>query len=110
MKVRFGKERGHAEVDVGSTRVIAQTSCEVTEPHPNRPSEGIVQYNVDVSPMALPSCDPSRPSAAAVETHRVVERCLKESRVVETESLCEDLPACAHLTAKGNEILKKHRL
>ena len=38
--IKFGDEWGHAEVTIGSTRVLAKTSCEVVAPSESRPTEG----------------------------------------------------------------------
>ncbi len=69
-------------------RVMAQVSCEVTAPRQTRPSEGLVFVNVDLSPMAAPQFEAGRQSEAGVELTRILERCIKESRCVDTESLC----------------------
>eukprot|EP00040_Diaphanoeca_grandis_P004684 m.29745 g.29745 ORF g.29745 m.29745 type:complete len:349 (-) comp16153_c0_seq1:184-1230(-) len=88
VSISFGEELGHSEVSIGGTKAIAQTSCEIVVPSPNRPSEGTIRYNVELSPMAAPSFDVGRPSPKAIEIQRIVERVLKDSRAVETESLC----------------------
>eukprot|EP00038_Savillea_parva_P010531 m.190969 g.190969 ORF g.190969 m.190969 type:complete len:370 (+) comp18193_c0_seq1:195-1304(+) len=88
VRVAFGVARGHVEVGIGLTRVLAQTSCEVVEPQPHRPAEGVIRYAVELSPMAAASFETGRPSADGVEIQRIVERALRESRAVETESLC----------------------
>ena len=38
--------------------------------------------------MASPSFDVGRPSSSSTEINRTLERCVKESRAVDTESLC----------------------
>eukprot|EP00729_Bicosta_minor_P019280 gene19280-9170_t len=86
--IQFGDEWGHAEVTLGSTRVLAQTSCEVVAPSESRPTEGQIYYNVELSPMAAPSFEVGRPSALSVEVRRIVERGLKECKAVDCESLC----------------------
>ena len=68
--------------------LLAQTSCEVTAPSETRPTEGTIQYSVELSPMAAPSFEPGRPSPLAIELRRVLERGLKECRAVDCESLC----------------------
>ncbi|XP_062519156.1 exosome complex component RRP45-like [Corticium candelabrum] len=88
IKVQFGVERGHVEVHLGSTRVLAQVSCQTAKPQPNRPSEGQLFVNVELSPMASPSFEPGRLSEQTVEINRLLERVLRESRAVDTESLC----------------------
>lgn len=63
-------------------------SCEVVRPRPQRPTEGELVFNVELSPMASPGFEVGRPSPLATEIARMLERCLKESRAIDTESLC----------------------
>ncbi|XP_053399917.1 exosome complex component RRP45-like [Mercenaria mercenaria] len=88
LKVSFGVERGCCQVEVGETRVMSQVSCQVVEPKQARPADGILYINVELSPMACPSFEPGRLSDFGVEINRLLERCLKESRCIDTESLC----------------------
>lgn len=41
-------------------RVLAQVSCELVPPKPNRPAEGILFFNFELSPMAAPGFEPGR--------------------------------------------------
>ncbi|KAL4230579.1 Exosome complex component RRP45 [Mactra antiquata] len=75
-------------VNIGDTRVMAQVSCQVVEPKQARPADGTLYINVELSPMACPSFEPGRLSDFGVEINRLLERCLKESRCIDTESLC----------------------
>ncbi|KAL5012734.1 hypothetical protein ScPMuIL_011285 [Solemya velum] len=88
IRVTFGIDRGSCQVELGQTRVFAQVSCEVTVPKPTRPSDGILFLNVELSPMACPSFEQGRLSEFGVEMSRLLERCIKESRCLDTESLC----------------------
>lgn len=45
-------------------RVLAQVSCELVPPKPNRPTEGILFFNLELSPMAAPGFEPGRYVAA----------------------------------------------
>lgn len=47
-----------------------------------------MHFNVELSPMASPSFEVGRPSSVATVITRTLERCVKESRAVDTESLC----------------------
>ena len=51
--------------------------------------------------MASPSFEVGRPSSVATEITRTLERCVKESRAVDTESLCiiagEKVSGCGFL-------------
>lgn len=86
--INFGLERGCCMVDLGRTKVMAQVSCEVATPKESRPTEGILFVNVELSSMAAPYFDSSRPSEASAEVNRLLERCLKDSGCVDLESLC----------------------
>ncbi|XP_052077731.1 exosome complex component RRP45-like isoform X1 [Mytilus californianus] len=88
LKIAFGYDRGCCRVDLGQTRVLAQVSCEITSPKQQRPSDGVLFVNVELSPMASPVFEVGRMSDQGVEINRILERCLKESRCVDTESLC----------------------
>ncbi|KAH3830630.1 exosome complex component RRP45-like [Dreissena polymorpha] len=88
MKISFGLERGCCQVEIGETRVMSQVSCQVGEPKQARPADGTLFINVELSPMACPSFEPGRLSDFGVEINRLLERCLKESRCIDTESLC----------------------
>ncbi|KAK2169776.1 hypothetical protein LSH36_7g16089 [Paralvinella palmiformis] len=88
IQIKFGISQGCCHVTLGNTRILVQVSCEVTAPKQARPSEGILFVNVEISPMAAPQYEPGRLTEEAVELTRLLERCLKESRCVDTESLC----------------------
>jgi len=79
---------GKAEVQLGTTRVIAIVSAEIVEPFPDRPTEGFFLFNTEFSPMADPNFELGRQSEYAIELGRVVERGLRESRAIDTEALC----------------------
>lgn len=84
-----GAMGGHVEVQLGLTRVLAAVSAEAVEPFADRPAEGFFQINVVFSPMASPMFEPGRLNTDAnTEITRMVERALRDSRAVDTESLC----------------------
>ncbi|KAJ4461756.1 putative Exosome complex component RRP45B [Paratrimastix pyriformis] len=84
----FPHERGHAEVKMGNTRVLACISAEILAPYPDRPNEGILSFTTDFSPMASPAFEPGRSSERGIEISRVVERGIRETRAINMESLC----------------------
>jgi exosome complex component RRP45 len=89
--IRFQEERlGQVQVSVGKTRVMAVVSYEITEPYPERPTEGFLQFNTELSPMAGLSYTKQRggQSETSIEISRVVERALRGSRAIDTEALC----------------------
>ncbi|XP_002962048.2 exosome complex component RRP45A [Selaginella moellendorffii] len=86
--INFAREDGAVEVQQGETRVLAVVSAQLGTPYPDRPNEGSLVINTEFSPMADPSFEPGRPGELAVELGRVIDRGLRESRAVDTESLC----------------------
>ncbi|XP_002734834.2 exosome complex component RRP45-like [Saccoglossus kowalevskii] len=87
-KISFGQDLGHCEVQLGDTRVLCQVSCEIIEPRQNRPTEGGLYFNVELSPMASPLFEPGRQSEFGIEIIRFLEKTVRDSRAIDTESLC----------------------
>jgi exosome complex component RRP45 len=69
-------------------RILAQVSCEVQQPKPTRPNEGLLFINVDLSPMGAPHFEAGRQSELAVQINRLLEKCIKDSRCLDLEALC----------------------
>uniref|UniRef100_A0A672YJ59 Exoribonuclease phosphorolytic domain-containing protein n=1 Tax=Sphaeramia orbicularis TaxID=375764 RepID=A0A672YJ59_9TELE len=60
IKITFGTDYGCCYVDLGKTRVMAQVSCELVAPKENRPNEGIMFFNIELSPLASPIFEQGR--------------------------------------------------
>ncbi|NXY88980.1 EXOS9 protein, partial [Alcedo cyanopectus] len=88
IRISFGADSGCCVVELGKTRVLAQVSCELVPPKLNRPTEGILFFNLELSPMAAPGFEPGRQTELLVKLNRLIERCLRNSKCVDTESLC----------------------
>lgn len=88
--ISFGAEgaAGSVQVRLGETKVLAVATAELVAPYQDRPTEGVLQFFVELSPMASPAFEPGRPSEAAVELTRLLERALRKSGAVDVESLC----------------------
>ncbi|KAF3818663.1 hypothetical protein GH733_012080 [Mirounga leonina] len=72
----------------GNRRVLGQVSCELVSPKLNRATEGILFFNLELSQMAAPAFEPGRQSDLLVKLNRLLERCLRNSKCIDTESLC----------------------
>lgn len=68
--------------------MLAQVSCEVVQPKSSRPSEGILNINLELNPMAAPHFEAGRQSELSVQLNRLLEKCIKDSKTVDLESLC----------------------
>ncbi|KAH9545098.1 hypothetical protein CY35_12G031300 [Sphagnum magellanicum] len=86
--INFSKGDDSAEVQLGQTRVLAVVSAQLVQPYPDRPNEGTLAVFTEFSPMADPGFEPGRPGEMAVELGRIIDRGLRESKAVDTESLC----------------------
>ncbi|CAG9091571.1 unnamed protein product [Plutella xylostella] len=88
LQISFGSEYGSCIVSLGETRVLAQVSCEVVQPKQIRPNEGILYVNVELGPMAAPQFEANRQSDLSVYLNRLLEKCYKDSKCIDLESLC----------------------
>uniref|UniRef100_A0A7N0TIL2 Protein ECERIFERUM 7 n=2 Tax=Kalanchoe fedtschenkoi TaxID=63787 RepID=A0A7N0TIL2_KALFE len=88
LAINFGKVDGSSEVHLGNTHVMGFVSGQLVQPYRDRPNEGTLSIFTEFSPMADPSFEPGRPGEFAIELGRIVDRGLRESRAVDTESLC----------------------
>ncbi|KAF2678208.1 hypothetical protein K458DRAFT_349074 [Lentithecium fluviatile CBS 122367] len=88
LELTFGDEYGVADVQLGKTRVIARISVDVTAPLPERKFDGIFQIVTEFSPMASPAFEVGRPTDAEVILSRILEKAIRRSNALDTESLC----------------------
>eukprot|EP01134_Creolimax_fragrantissima_P001969 CFRG1969T1 len=88
IKLTYGTEYGHVEVQLGRSRAMCQVTATAVPPNEDRPTEGFVLYNTELTQIAAPHFETGRPSELAIEIGRVVERGLRDSRAIETEGLC----------------------
>lgn len=88
LRIYFGTDWGCCQVSLGETKILAQVSCEVQQPKPTRPNEGLLFINLELSPMGAPHFEAGRQSELAVQLNRLLEKCIKDSRCVDLESLC----------------------
>ncbi|KAL1870531.1 hypothetical protein VTK73DRAFT_2605 [Phialemonium thermophilum] len=88
LDLRFGDEYGVADVRLGKTRVLAKASAEVTIPFADRPLDGIFTIATELSPMASPAFEVNRPTETEVLLSRLLEKTVRRSGALDTESLC----------------------
>ncbi|KAI3791929.1 hypothetical protein L2E82_05795 [Cichorium intybus] len=88
LTITFGSEDGSSEVQLGQTQVIGFVTSQLVQPYIDRPNEGSFAIYTEFSPMADPSFETGRPTEFAIELGRIVDRGLRESRAIDTESLC----------------------
>ncbi|MGC8586072.1 MAG: exosome complex protein Rrp42 [Candidatus Micrarchaeia archaeon] len=78
---------GSAQVDLGSTRVLAGVKLEVDEPMEDTPNEGNLVISSELLPLASADYEPGPPSPEAIELARVVDRGIRAGNCVDMEDL-----------------------
>jgi exosome complex component RRP42 len=82
------KAEGSAQVTLGNTKVLVGIKIDKGEPFPDTPEEGVMTVNAEFLPLASPSFESGPPDENSIELARVVDRGLRESKVVDTKKLC----------------------
>ncbi|KAG2232668.1 ribosomal protein S5 domain 2-type protein [Thamnidium elegans] len=88
LSITLGSDYGHVEVHLGKTKVVAIVSAEVIRPYADKPTEGILIFNTEISPMAAPTFESGARSEEEVLISRIIEKSLRRSRAIDTEGLC----------------------
>jgi len=86
--INFPGGSGLVEVRLGSTKVVAVTTADLIQPFPDRPNEGNVNIVVNFSPIAAPNFEPGTMGERGMEIARIIDRGIRDSRALDTESLC----------------------
>lgn len=81
------KAEGSALVKLGKTQVIVGIKLDIGTPYQDRPNEGVLQVHAEFVPLASPSFEPGPPDENAIELARIIDRSLREPRVVDLEKL-----------------------
>ncbi len=79
---------GSARVKIGDTEVLAGVKLELSEPYPDRPDEGSIMVNAELTPLANPEWELGPPGIDAIELSRVVDRGIRESGAIDLKKLC----------------------
>jgi exosome complex component RRP42 len=81
------KAEGSAMVKLGDTHVIAGVKVGLSTPFPDTPNEGILIVNAEVLPTASEYQEPGPPDEDSIELARVVDRGIRESKMVDFSKL-----------------------
>jgi exosome complex component RRP42 len=81
------RSAGSAYVKLGRTKVVAGIKIESGEPFPDTPNQGVLTTNVELLPMAFPTFEAGPPNEGSIEIARVVDRGIRESKMIDLESL-----------------------
>ncbi|MGB9817401.1 MAG: exosome complex protein Rrp42 [Desulfurococcaceae archaeon] len=81
------KAEGSALVRLGKTQVLVGVKLDLGAPFRDRPSEGVLQVHAEFVPLASPSFEPGPPDENAIELARVVDRSIREPKVIKLDEL-----------------------
>ncbi|MFX1505148.1 MAG: exosome complex protein Rrp42 [Promethearchaeota archaeon] len=76
------KAEGSAMVKWGDTVVLAGVKAQIGSPFPDTPNDGVITVNLELSPISSPSFESGPPGPLAIEMARVVDRGIRESKVI----------------------------
>lgn len=79
---------GSARVRIGNTEVVAGVKIGTGEPFSDRPNEGVMMVNAEFVPLASEDFESGPPGEDSIETSRVVDRAIRESKIIDLEKLC----------------------
>ncbi len=79
---------GSCLVKLGKTQVLAGVKMSVMEPYPDQQDSGVISTNAELGPLASPEFYAGPPDEDSIETARVVDRGLRESKMIDLEKLC----------------------
>lgn len=82
------RAEGSARVLLGKTEVLVGVKVETGEPFTDTPNDGVLTVNAELVPLASPNFEPGPPDENSIELARVVDRGIRESKVIDTEKLC----------------------
>ena len=82
------KAEGSCLVKIGDTQVLVGVKMETGEPYPDSPEKGNLSTSCELVPLASPDFNAGPPDEESIETARVVDRGIRESKMIDFEKLC----------------------
>ena len=79
---------GSTRIKLGETDVIVGVKMGVGVPFPDKLDEGILITSAELSPIASPEFEKGPPREDAVELARIVDRGIRESKMIDMKKLC----------------------
>ena len=79
---------GSARVKLGKTEVIVGVKMNAGEPYPDSPDKGNLMVTAELLPLSSPRFENGPPKFPAIELGRVIDRGIRESKMIELEKLC----------------------
>lgn len=83
----FKKAEGSAYVEIGDTCIAAGVKFDIGTPFPDTPNEGVIMTEGEILPIASFDVEPGPPSDEEIELSRVVDRGIRESKMIDLSKL-----------------------
>ena len=84
----IGTADGSVRLSLGKTEVIVGVKLQIGTPYPDKPDQGVLMTGCEMKPMAHPAFEGGAPSIESIEIARVVDRGIRESRMMDMHSFC----------------------
>ncbi|RXK41045.1 exosome complex component RRP45 [Tremella mesenterica] len=88
IELEFGAELGCCQCRLGKTAVLAQVTATIVKPRDDRPYEGFLLINSEISPMASTAYENGRSSEDELLITRMLEKSIRRTEAVDREALC----------------------
>ena len=79
---------GSARLKFGDAEVLAGVKMALEKPYDDTPEDGVLMVNSELLPLSNPDFESGPPSLQSIETARVIDRGIRESKTMDTKSLC----------------------
>ena len=79
---------GSARVKIGNTEVIVGIKMDVGTPYPDSPNKGNIITSEELLTLSSPRFESGPPKIESVELARIIDRVIRESKLIEFEKLC----------------------
>ncbi len=78
---------GSSLVKLGETRALVGIKFDVMSPFSDRPNEGVIMSNAELSPVASPTFETGPPDENSVELARIVDRGIRSAECIDLKSM-----------------------
>ena len=79
---------GSVRVKLGNTEVLVGIKLGVSEPYPDSPNKGNLMVTSELLPLSSSRFESGPPSIVSIELARVIDRMIRESKIIDLEKLC----------------------
>lgn len=79
---------GSARVKIGKTEVLIGVKMDVGTPYPDSQDQGNLMVTSELLPLSSSRFETGPPKIESIELARIIDRAIRESKMIETEKLC----------------------